>query len=406
MHYNVVLASIGEIAVKGVYTRRRMQKAILENIKKALQRWGIREYSINIEGGLIYVRNVNDINRVIASLKHVFGLEKVTPAYEIEFQSLDDLALKVAEIYKNVISGKKFRVTARRTGQHNFTSIDAMRRIGSVLRELGGIVDLENYELEVSVYIRDDRAYTFTKSYSGLGGLPEGNEDKILALISGGFDSPVAAWMLMKRGGLVDYVFFNIGGEEQKRIVYDICCTLYCLYVYGRDQLLWDIEFRWIFPLLNEVPMSIRGVYLKKAMYMAAEKIARKDNYKALCTGESLSQVSSQTLNNLVVTEEGIGVPILRPLVGMDKKEIVNKSREIDTYNISSQAKEFCALATPHPSTKVNPVKLNTYLEKTRLLEVLDTMLETTTRKISLSQKCLCDEIIERRYQKIRKYLN
>jgi thiamine biosynthesis protein ThiI len=403
LDFNVIIASLGEVAVKGVMTRRRMQRALLSNIESALRRWGVSTYSLRIEGGRFYVENINDIRKGVISLMHVFGLEKVIPARMIAFDTLDDLAEQVGKLYGGLVAGKKFRVTASRVGKHDFTSIDVMRKVGEALRRLGGIVDLENYDVEVHVDVRDKKAYAYTNFFYGLGGIPEGTEGKVLALVSGGFDSPVAAWMMMKRGATVDYVFFNIGGEEQRKILYDVCCTLYCLYSYGRDQFLWDVEFRWIFPLMNTVPVSLRGVYLKKAMYLAAEHIALKNNYKALVTGESLVQVASQTLQNLVATEDGVKLPIFRPLIGMDKKESIAKSIEIGTYKVSVKSKEFCALATPHPSTSVKTETINKYIQETNLLDTIKTMTENYSKTIKLSQACECEKIIQEREEEIGK---
>lgn len=403
MDFNVIIASLGEVAVKGVATRRRMQRILLSNIESAFKRWGLTKYSLRIEGGRIYIRDISDFRKGVISLMHVFGLEKIIPAYSFTFNSLDDLAEHVGRLYGELVAGKRFRVTASRVGKHDFTSIDVMRKVGEALKNRGGIVNLENYEVEVYVDVRDKTAYTYTSFLPGLGGLPEGTEGKVLALVSGGFDSPVAAWMIMRRGAKTDYVFFNIGGDEQKKILYDACCTLYCLYSYGRDQLLWDVEFRWIFPLMSSIPESIRGVYLKKAMYLAAEHIALTNNYEALVTGESLAQVSSQTLQNLIATEDGIKLLIFRPLIGMNKKEIIAKSIDIGTYNISSKSKEFCALATPHPSTSVKIETLNKHIEKTNLQETIKTMVNTYAKMVKLSQVCNCEKIIKEREEEIGK---
>ena len=138
-------------------------------------------------------------------------------------------------------------------------------------------------------------------------------------------------------------------------------------------------------------------------MYLAAEHIALKNNYKALVTGESLAQVASQTLQNLVATEDGVKLPIFRPLIGMDKKESIAKSIEIGTYKVSVKSKEFCALATPHPSTSVKTETINKYIQETNLLDTIKTMTENYSKTIKLSQACECEKIIQEREEEIGK---
>jgi len=169
----------------------------------------------------------------------------------------------------------------------------------------------------VHVEVRDDRAFFYTEAVAGPGGLPLGAEGRALALVSGGFDSAVAAWRMMKRGLALDYAFFNLGGSQHQRDV-----------------------------------LRVAKLLLKRLMLKASEQIAQELGVRALVTGEALGQVSSQTLQNLVVITEATELLVLRPLLGLDKEEIVAQARAIGTYEISASVQEYCALVPRKPATR------------------------------------------------------
>ncbi len=365
MKYNAILVRYGEISVKGVYTRKRMHSLLARNIEEALKTVGEEKAKVKVIPGRIVVREITDPIHSSQVIARVFGVTSVSPVYEGDFTSLEDLIEKVADLVIDDVENKVFMVRARRAGRQEFTSKDIERKLGEKLLQMGGSkVNLETPDIVVGVEVRDDKYFVYITTLQGPGGLPIGSEGKLLALVSGGFDSAVAAWMMMKRGAKVDLAFFNIGGEEHLTRVMEIARVLSRKWGYGYKQKLHIVEHRWIFPLLEMIPVGFRTIALKRTMYIAAEAIAHDQGAKALVTGESLAQVASQTLHNLVVTEESIGIPVFRPLIGFDKEEIIEKTRYIGTYEISSKVKEFCAIASTKPSIGVDRKKLNELMEK------------------------------------------
>ena len=247
----------------------------------------------------------------------------------------------------------------------------------------------------VNIEFRGGDVFLYHRETRGPGGLPLGSEGRVLALVSGGFDSPVAAWMVMKRGARADIVFFNLGGREHELQARAVSEYLACRWGYGVRMDLYVAEMRWIFPLLNMYfPKGFWTVVLKRAMYAAAEALARRLGAKAIVTGESLAQVASQTLHNLAATDEYVDIMVLRPLIGMDKQETMDLARRIGTYPISEKTEEFCAIASPKPSTAVDREKLNQLMEKHLPRE---TILENTlphTRRIRLGEECSWEELL------------
>ena len=387
---NVIIVRYGEIAVKGVKTRRRMQSILINNIKESLQRNRVEKMAVKAIPGRILVYPENGTEKAIRALTHVFGITSVSPAYHSKFDKMETILEKALELVEDEVRNKIFMVRARRVGKHDFTSKDVERQLGSLILSAGGKkVDLKNPEIIVNVEIRDNLFFVYTKEYEGPGGLPLGSEGKILALVSGGFDSTVASWTLMKRGAKVDMVFFNIGGEDQKTQVLEVLKKFTCDWCYGYHPILYIVELRWVFPILQLFfPQGFWPVALKKTMYLAAQIIAKQINAKAIATGESLAQVASQTLHNLYVTEKGIELPVLRPLIGMDKEDIIKISRRIGTYELSSKIKEFCAIASPKPSTAVNVKKFEELFWKHLNKDVISENISNSIEKIELIEKC------------------
>ncbi|MEM0179258.1 MAG: hypothetical protein QW326_04835, partial [Fervidicoccaceae archaeon] len=202
-------------------------------------------------------------------------------------------------------------------------------------------------------------------------------------------DSPVAAWMIMRRGAKADIVFFNIGGKLQKEVFLKTVRKLLCNWGYGYNSKVFIIEHRWIFPYLDKFPEGFRTVALKASMYMGGEIIAEREKAKAIVTGESLAQVSSQTLDNLFATEQFVSIPVLRPLIGMDKVEIIDLARKIGTYEHSSMMPEFCAISGTKASTSVDPKRLSEIYEELRLRDEIKGEVINNAEIIERSELCM-----------------
>ncbi len=344
----VVVVRLGEYTVKSKGTRRWFERLLVRNIRDALSREGLRA-EIRWDWGRVYVYGGLDAAQV---LRRVFGIKSVSPGVEVEYQGLDDLLAKAEEHFSNIVEGKRFAVRARRSWVEGFTSLDIEKRLGERLLRYAAGVNLENPDVVVYVEVRGRKAFLYTDIIPGYGGLPLGSEGRALALFSGGIDSPVAAWYIMRRGAKVDLVFFNVGGEAYLRAVMPVARTLAWRWSYGYRQRLFVVPFWDVMKALREaVKPGLRHVVLKRLMYRGAEALAKRLGAEALVTGESLGQVASQTMRNLYVTEEAVSIPVFRPLIGFDKDDIVSLARDIGTYEYSILVKEYCGAFTQHPVT-------------------------------------------------------
>jgi thiamine biosynthesis protein ThiI len=229
--------------------------------------------------------------------------------------------------------------------------MDVAVQLGAALNE-GATVDLRDPEFEVFVEVRGDRTYFFSSKSSGAGGLPLRVEGKAVSLLSGGFDSPVASWMMLRRGVALDYVFCNLGGEAHRRMVLEVAKLLTERWSHGTNPIVHVVDFE---PVVAELKRVVRPallqVALKRQMYRVANRIAGRVRADAIVTGEAVGQVSSQTLANLRAIDAVSRRPVLRPLVGMDKEEIIELSRKIGTYALSARVQEHCAITDERPAT-------------------------------------------------------
>jgi thiamine biosynthesis protein ThiI len=389
LRYNILLVRYGEIGVKGAFTRRRMHSLLANNIKKALELAGEPSARVRVGPGRIFVADVNDYLGAAQRVSRVFGVTSVSPSYHDSYHTLDELVEKAVRLVADDVRGRVFMVRARRSGEKGFTSKDVERVLGKKLLDAGGgKVDLENPHVVVGVEVRNGSFYIYTDIIRGPGGLPIGSEGRLIALVSGGFDSPVAAWMMMKRGAKIDILYYDIGDELHLEVVKKVATVLQCMWGYGYDMRLFIAPLKWFFPILREVPEGFRTIILKQAMYIGAEALAHRYKARALVTGESLAQVASQTLHNLIVTQKAISIPVFRPLIGFDKEEIIEKARKIGTHDLSRKAKEFCAIVSSRPSTAVDEEKIKKIIEEKKLRNIIKQKILEETKEIQLIEQC------------------
>ncbi|BFH72623.1 tRNA 4-thiouridine(8) synthase ThiI [Sulfurisphaera javensis] len=332
----IIVRLAGEIGIKSPRSRANFEYSLINNIKNV-----INVKNAKIDQGYIILDVEGDYNK----LNKIFGISSYSPADVISFSSLKDISEYVRNKYSEVVKGKKFAIRVKRTGKHNFTSLDAAKVIGSTLYPYSSGVDLENPDVEIFVDIRQDYAYVYDKVFHGPQGLPIGTTGKTVVLFSGGFDSPVATWMMMKRGALVILLNFKLGGEIHKNTVIEEAKIL-SEWNSGHKIRIFFVDGIKVLTSLTKVNSYIRVITLKRIMYRTAETLAKEINAYSITTGESLSQVSSQTMKNLFVTEYNINIPIFRPLIGFDKQEIIELSRKIGTYEYSSKMPEYCAISS------------------------------------------------------------
>ncbi|MDQ7022525.1 MAG: tRNA uracil 4-sulfurtransferase ThiI [Candidatus Gracilibacteria bacterium] len=294
-----------------------------------------------------------------------FSIEECCSQDEI----YDKIYNETAKIHLQNIKGKSFVARVKRTGLHNFTSSEIERYIGGGLLKFGENcnVDLHNPEITVKVEIRDNIFHVIKKSIKGMDGYPIGFQEKVVSLISGGFDSGVATYSMMKRGCQVDYLFFNLGGSAHELGVKQVSHYLWKTFSIPHKKARFiTVNFEGIIEqLLTKVNHRFRGILLKRYMLKVASMVA-ENNYYALIKGDSLGQVSSQTLKNMHVIDKASDCLVLRPLIADNKQDIIDVSRKIGTYHFACNMPEYCGVISDKPATGA---KLEDILEEEKNID-------------------------------------
>ncbi len=367
MLYSLVYS---EITLKG-RNRKKFQNALLRNIKAALGRVSYRK-----SGGRILIETESeDYEKEIGVLRNVFGIDYVSPVFPLErsTEAIKEL------LSKHELKGK-IRVRAKRADKEFPKSSDEINReIGAYLVERGSSVDLKNPDHTVFIDILHEQALVYFQKTRCFGGLPVGSSGRVLSLISGGIDSPVSSWLMMKRGCSMDFLHLhNLPNNSDVRDS-KIMRTLMQLKRYHQPKMRLFVA---PYDEFYKATMSIGGrselVVFRRFMLKLGNKIAEDNHVKALVTGDSLGQVASQTLDNLCATDEASAIPVLRPLIGYNKQEIINLSKEMELYDIEDY-RDCCSLAAhSSPSTKVKTGAARTLESKLDIDEVVRKTLEKT----------------------------
>jgi thiamine biosynthesis protein ThiI len=355
MKEKMIIVRYGEIGLKSPQTRKIMEQALVRNIKTALG-----NDMVSRERGRIFVESnsTGDAEKI----SRVFGVVSTSVAIQTT-SKLDDIVEAAKTYTKDRISpSMKFAVRARRTGDHDYKSPDLASKIGSIIAgTTGAKVDLDHPDVTIYVEVRDKDAYIFDNITVGFGGMPLGTQGRALALISGGIDSPVAAWLMMKRGveiialfmdcrPLVDDRTFNRAEQTIKELTGWTNKPIKTYVVPYGEALL---------KLLKHRDPKLGCVLCKRMMFLVGERLAKEEKSLALITGESLGQVASQTLQNLRAIESDVALPIFRPLIGMDKTDIVDLAKAIGTYEASIQPANCCLGPPLHPATRATSEQIS-----------------------------------------------
>ncbi|WP_456473886.1 tRNA uracil 4-sulfurtransferase ThiI [Candidatus Pyrohabitans sp.] len=343
----VIIVRYSEIGLKSKPVRARMERSLIAHLKRMLG-----DVKITREWGRIYILSDSREDAVKAS--RVFGVASTSLA-EVTGSDFEELLRSGLEYALKRISGKvSFALRVRREGKHAYRSIDVAKELGQrIVNATGARVNLTSPEKEIFVEIRGERAYLFDEVIPGVGGLPYATQGKVLALVSGGIDSPVAAWLMMRRGAEVVALFMDPTPLVDERTPARAKDAIIALASWtGKPIKTYLVPYGDVLIQLLKVKDYRMGCVLcKRMMYRVAERVAKREGAQALVTGESLGQVASQTMPNLAAISDVTCMPIFRPLIGMDKEEIVSLAKRIGTYEISTRPANCCLGPPPKPVT-------------------------------------------------------
>ncbi|MGN0658917.1 MAG: tRNA uracil 4-sulfurtransferase ThiI [Emergencia sp.] len=356
---NIFIVRCGEVALKGM-NKPYFERMLVDRIRNSLK--DFPDVDVRRHEGLIFVRADRryDREQLIRQISRVFGVASISPAVEAE-SSLDAIGEEAVRYMKELIETKgvrTFKVEAKRADK-NFPvkSPDIARIIGA--KVLIGCkvlkVDVHNPDVNLFVDLRHDRSYIYQQKIAGFGGLPLGTNGKGMVLLSGGIDSPVAAWMMAKRGMVIEAVHFHsypYTSQRAQEKVEELAGIIasYCGSFRMHVVNLLPIQEQ----IVQNCPEEETTILVRRFMMRIAEKIAEKNRCMMLITGENLGQVASQTAEALVVTDACVSMPVMRPLIAMDKIDIMDKAEEIGTFETSIQPYEDCCTVflPKHPATK------------------------------------------------------
>lgn len=350
-----------EISIKSRPVRQRFVKQLRQNVSEVLK----REFdNIAVQGywDKIEVRvkdaDLDYAQKVAKTLQRIPGIANIL---RVQNYTIDDIQNNfeqmlqlTQDVFQNELQGKTFVVRIKRAGKHSFTSTELERYIGGGLLqrlETGG-VDLKNPDVTIRLEVRDSEIYIIEERYEGLGGYPMATLDDVLSLMSGGFDSTVASYLTMKRGLKTHFCFFNLGGAAHEIGVKQVALYLWEKYGISHRVKFVSVPFEGVVgEIVQKIHHSQRGVVLKRMMLRAAEQVADSLAIQALVMGDSVAQVSSQTLTNMCVIDAVTSKLVLRPLITMDKQDIISLSRKIGTEDFAKNMPEYCGVISDKPTT-------------------------------------------------------
>ena len=375
----IILAKYGEIILKGG-NRPKFESILINNIRNSLK--NVAKTKVRLAQATVYVEVMEEdkMDIVMERLGKIFGLVTIVRAVVCE-KDIEDIKAKAKEyLAKDLTDGKRFKVEAKRSDKKfPLNSPQLCMEVGGYLDDEfeGIIVDVHNPDVRVKVEVRDFGAYVYAdeNKIQGQGGMPIGTGSKATLLLSGGIDSPVAGHMISKRGFdiyAINFFSFPYTSERAKEKVIKLASIIA---QYTSKINLYIVPFTEIqLQIRDKCPEEHLTLLMRRFMMRIAERIAKQNKSRALVTGESVGQVASQTLAALDVTNSAVDIPILQPLIGMDKQEIINRSFEIGTYETSILPYEdCCTVFTPkHPTTnpkRINIIKSENKLDIEKLIE-------------------------------------
>lgn len=387
--YKAFLIKYGEIGVKGK-NRHLFEDALCKQIRNSLKRVA-GSFLVTKENGRVYVEVLSDYDydETLEAIRSVFGIVGICPMIQVEDEGFEELAKLVVAHMDEVYPDKKmtFKVNARRARKnYPYNSLEINMKMGEKILEAfedqGMKVDVHKPDVLVNVEIRS-KINIYSQEIKGIGGMPVGTNGKAMLLLSGGIDSPVAGYMTAKRGVKIDAVYFHAPPYTSERAKQKVVDLARLVTKYSGPISLNVINFTDIqLYIYEKCPHDELTIIMKRYMYKIAQELAAKTGSLALVTGESIGQVSSQTLQSLAVIDEVATMPVIRPLISFDKQEIIDISEQIGTFETSIQPYEDCCttFVAKHPVTK--PVAKVIRRSEERLSEKIDELVKTAIETV------------------------
>ena len=362
MHF--IVKVFPEIIIKSPPVRKRFIRQLRDNLRSLLagidrdikvQRdWEKIEITAD-DSGLDEAIRAQREAQVAEVLVRTPGIGNYLHVVEYPLGDLHDIYEKTLANWGDSLAGRTFCVRVKRSGNHDFTSTEIERYVGGGLAqhtENAGVA-LKKPDVTVRLEVKQERLFVVARQCQGLGGYPLGSQESVLSLISGGFDSTVSTYLTMKRGIRTHFCFFNLGGRQHELGVKEVAYYLWHKYGASHPVKFVTVPFEGVVSeILQHVDNSYMGVVLKRMMLRAASAVAESAKLPALVTGESVAQVSSQTLPNLSVIDRVTDTLVLRPLITMDKGEIIDISRTIGTETFAASMPEYCGVISVKPTTR------------------------------------------------------
>lgn len=359
--FTAFLIKYAEIGIKGK-NRYLFEEALVQQIKYALKRCE-GEFQVSRTQGRIYIDALSefDFDETVDNLKTVFGISGICPVVHVEDEGFEKLCEDIIRYMDEVYPDKNitFKVQARRARKnYPLDTMELNRQLGEVILEAFPEIRVDVHKPDVMLHVEiREKIYIYSEIIPGPGGMPVGSNGKAMLLLSGGIDSPVAGYMVAKRGVKIDAVYFHAPpytSDRAKQKVVDLAklVSRYTGPIYLHVINFTDIQLY----IYDKCPHDELTIIMRRYMMKIAEKIAKDTGCLGLITGESIGQVASQTIQSLAVTNEVCTLPVFRPLIGFDKMEIVDISEKINTYETSILPFEDCCtiFVAKHPVTKPN----------------------------------------------------
>ncbi len=351
-----------EITIKSQSVRLRFIKILTTNIRNVLKQYD-ETLAVVRHWDFIEVRAKDENQRpaIAEALTRIPGIHHILEVEDRAYTDVHHIFEQTLEAYREQLEGKTFCVRVKRRGKHEFSSQDVERYVGGGLNQHieSARVKLSHPQFTVNLEIEDDKLMLVKARREGIGGYPIGTQEDVLSLISGGFDSGVSSYMLMRRGCRVHYCFFNLGGAAHEIGVKQVAYYLWNRFGSSHKVRFVAIDFEPVVgEILEKVDDGQMGVVLKRMMVRAASQVAERYGVQALVTGEALGQVSSQTLTNLRMIDNASDTLILRPLISHDKEHIIKVAREIGTEDFAKTMPEYCGVISKNPTVKAVKTKI------------------------------------------------